>query len=84
MCLPRRLSVSPRCSQVIQLPEATGFGRGGSMLLSGLVMAPFGVVIIRCGHEDADLTGEANRLRKILQRREMSAEASFEDIPFVK
>ncbi|MGK9273647.1 MFS transporter [Williamsia muralis] len=32
--------------QVVQLPEATGFGLGGSMLLSGLVMAPFGVVMM--------------------------------------
>ncbi|HEY9312541.1 MFS transporter [Williamsia sp.] len=32
--------------QVVQLPEATGFGLGGSMLLSGLVMAPFGIVMM--------------------------------------
>ncbi|PYE16271.1 MFS transporter [Williamsia limnetica] len=32
--------------QVVQLPESTGFGLGGSMLMSGLVMAPFGVVMM--------------------------------------
>jgi len=32
--------------QVIQLPEATGYGLGGSMLLSGLVMAPSGIIMM--------------------------------------
>ncbi|OYD71882.1 MFS transporter [Rhodococcus sp. OK302] len=32
--------------QVVQLPEATGFGLGGSMLTAGLVMAPSGIVMM--------------------------------------
>lgn len=32
--------------QVVQLPEQTGFGLGGSMLVAGLVMAPFGVMLL--------------------------------------
>ncbi|MFT4041629.1 MAG: MFS transporter [Gordonia sp. (in: high G+C Gram-positive bacteria)] len=32
--------------QVVQLPTATGFGLGGSMLVAGLVMAPFGVMLL--------------------------------------
>lgn len=32
--------------QVLQLPEATGFGLGQSMLVAGLVMAPSGVVMM--------------------------------------
>lgn len=32
--------------QIVQLPEATGFGLGGSMLTAGLVMAPFGTIMM--------------------------------------
>lgn len=32
--------------QVIQMPEATGYGMGGSMLVAGLVMAPFGLMLL--------------------------------------
>lgn len=32
--------------QVVQLPEATGFGLGGSMLIAGLVMAPSGIIMM--------------------------------------
>ena len=32
--------------QIMQLPEATGYGLGGSMLTAGLVMAPFGVMLL--------------------------------------
>ena len=32
--------------QIVQLPEATGFGLGGSMLVSGLVMAPSGIIMM--------------------------------------
>lgn len=32
--------------QVVQLPEATGSGLGGSMLMAGLVMTPMGVMLL--------------------------------------
>jgi MFS family permease len=32
--------------QVVQLPAETGFGLGGSMLVAGLVMAPFGLMLL--------------------------------------
>ncbi|GAA4671080.1 MFS transporter [Gordonia humi] len=32
--------------QVVQLPEQTGSGLGGSMLMAGLVMAPMGVMLL--------------------------------------
>lgn len=39
-------AVSMVFPQIVQLPEATGFGLGGSMLTAGLVMAPSGVVMM--------------------------------------
>lgn len=32
--------------QVVQLPEVTGYGLGGSMLTAGLVMAPSGIIMM--------------------------------------
>ena len=32
--------------QVVQMPTATGYGLGGSMLVAGLVMAPFGLMLL--------------------------------------
>ncbi|MBY4571431.1 MFS transporter [Gordonia sp. PS3] len=32
--------------QVVQMPEATGYGLGGSMMVAGLVMAPFGIMLL--------------------------------------
>lgn len=32
--------------QVVQMPEATGYGMGQSMLVAGLVMAPFGLMLL--------------------------------------
>lgn len=32
--------------QIVQMPEATGYGMGQSMLVAGLVMAPFGIMLL--------------------------------------
>ncbi len=32
--------------QIVQLPEVTGYGLGGSMLTAGLVMAPSGIIMM--------------------------------------
>ncbi|WP_308192392.1 MFS transporter, partial [Gordonia zhenghanii] len=32
--------------QIVQMPEATGYGMGESMLVAGLVMAPFGLMLL--------------------------------------
>ncbi|WP_269134502.1 MFS transporter [Spiractinospora alimapuensis] len=39
-------AVSLVIPQIVQLPEATGHGLGGSMLVAGLVMAPSGLVMM--------------------------------------
>ncbi|SEB63033.1 MFS transporter [Rhodococcus koreensis] len=42
--------------QIVQLPEATGYGLGGSMLTAGLVMAPFGMVLLVAAPVSSHLT----------------------------
>ncbi|MFT4125960.1 MAG: MFS transporter [Gordonia sp. (in: high G+C Gram-positive bacteria)] len=42
--------------QVVQLPEATGYGLGGSMLVAGLVMAPFGAMLLMAAPLSSFLT----------------------------
>ena len=43
-------------TQVLQLPETTGYGMGKSMLATGLVMAPFGVVMMLAAPVSARIT----------------------------
>lgn len=42
--------------QIVQMPEATGYGLGGSLLTAGLVMAPQGVVIMLAAPLSAKLS----------------------------
>jgi MFS family permease len=43
-------------TQVLQLPESTGYGMGKSTLVTGLVMAPFGVVMMLAAPVSARIT----------------------------
>ena len=40
------LAVQLIVPQIVQLPESTGFGIGGSLLMAGLVMTPQGIVVM--------------------------------------
>lgn len=42
--------------QVVQLPEETGYGLGGSLLMSGLVMVPFGALMLMSAPISARIT----------------------------
>lgn len=40
------LAVQLIVPQIVQMPEATGYGLGGSLLIAGLVMTPQGIVVM--------------------------------------
>lgn len=42
--------------QVVQLPKETGYGLGGSLLMSGLVMVPFGILMLMSAPISARIT----------------------------
>lgn len=42
--------------QIVQLPEQTGFGLGGSMVAAGLVMAPFGAMLLLAAPLSSSIT----------------------------
>ncbi|MFM9377039.1 MFS transporter [Gordonia sp. VNK21] len=45
--------------QVVQLPEATGSGLGGSLLVAGLVMAPMGLMLLLAAPVSSRITNSA-------------------------
>jgi MFS family permease len=49
-------AVSMIVPQLVQLPEQTGYGLGGSLLMAGLVMAPQGLVMLVSSPVSARLT----------------------------
>lgn len=52
--------------QVVQMPEATGYGLGSSMLVAGLVMAPFGLMLLVAAPVSSHITNTYGPARTLM------------------